>query len=103
MSLAQLTVTLQLWAQLRKRLQHRLWQQPSLCLQLLQEIVRWLPVKILPNLFSINFSAPSNVQCQVCGQDGLCNGFEDNGEVEDCPVDHACFYVTESKSMLAKV
>lgn len=37
------------------------------------------------------------VQCQVCGQDGLCNGFEDNGQVEDCPIDHACFFVSESK------
>ena len=32
----------------------------------------------------------------VC-KDGLCNGFEDNGQVKDCPVDHACFYVYESK------
>ena len=45
------------------------------------------------------FTAPSAVQCQVCGKDGLCNGFDDNGEVEDCPVDHACFYVTESKCL----
>ena len=40
------------------------------------------------------------MQCHVCGQDGLCNGFEDNGQVKDCPVDHACFYVYESKYII---
>eukprot|EP00093_Oithona_nana_P011740 11740.XXX_82214_81708_1 [CDS] Oithona nana genome sequencing. len=49
----------------------------------------------LPSTTSGNSS--SSVQCQVCGQDGLCNGFEDNGQVKDCPVDHACFYVYEKE------
>ena len=100
MSLAQLTVNLQLWAQH----QHRLWQQHKLCLQQLQETVRCLAdKKYCMNCFKNILSAPSSVQCQVCGQDGLCNGFEDNGKAEDCPADHACFYVTESKPFLAKV
>ena len=47
---------------------------------------------------SKTFTIPVNstVNCQVCGSDGLCNDFEDNGQVESCPTDHACYYVSES-------
>ena len=45
--------------------------------------------------------ADGEIQCQVCGNngdsDGLCDNFDDNGNVEICGPDHACFFVYEGK------